>query len=143
MRYFFSCFIVAMVLFTAACSKPSQYLSPPVKGDDIVIDIKTLKDAEPAFFSYLIEDKRINFFVIKILDDIDAYLDACAKCYPHKMGYRVEGFSIVCRYCGVKYSVDHLKNGFGSCHPVLLKGKLKGEKYMISVDELKKGRKYF
>jgi len=143
MRSVFSLTAVAAAFLLLGCSKLPEYKAPPQDGKHISISIKSLKDAEPEFFTVKVEGKKINFFVVKILDRVESYFDACEKCYVYGKGYRHDSFSVTCRYCNVRYRVDSLKDGVGSCHPIPLKGERKGNKYIIATEDIKKGKKYF
>ncbi|RME67842.1 MAG: DUF2318 domain-containing protein [Nitrospirae bacterium] len=135
--------IVVAVLLLWACSKPPVYKHPPVKDDYVVVDTAELKVNSPEFFSYRADKKYINFFVIKTEHTVEAYLDACMKCYPHRKGFRVEGFFLVCRYCGSRYPLDKLKAGLGTCYPIPLKAEKKGQFLYISIKTLKQAERYF
>ncbi|UCG78741.1 MAG: DUF2318 domain-containing protein [Nitrospirota bacterium] len=131
------------VVLLASCSKSPQYPSPDIKEGSIVIDKATLREGAPEFFSIEIENNRINFFVLVIDGNVESYLDACIRCYKEKKGYRVEGERVVCRACGVTYPVEMLKDGFGSCHPIPIKGTMAKGYYSIALDDIKSGAKYF
>ncbi len=138
----FGIFVILCVL-TFSCQSRSGYSKAPVEGDFVVIDTDSLKDSKPEFFSIKFGRKTVSFFVLKIGDRIESYLDACMKCYPHKKGFRVDGFYLVCRWCNERYPLDQLKRGFGSCYPIPLKGYLKGNLYKIKLNVLKKAAKFF
>ncbi len=102
-----------------------------------------MKAGEPVFYTVKIDGVGVSFFVLKLDGTIRSYLDACMKCYPHKKGYRVDGFYLECRYCGVRYPLDNLDQGVGSCYPIPVNGKLNGNEYIIPLSELKGAVKYF
>ncbi len=131
------------VLLLWACTKVPEYKAPEVQGDYVVIDLNALKTNIPEFYTYHADGKRINFFVLKGEHSTEAYLDACMRCYPHKKGFRVEGFFLVCRYCGSRYPLDKLKAGLGTCYPIPLKAEIKGHYLYISTETLKKAERYF
>ncbi len=132
-----------MLSLVASCQSRSHYPQAPVKGDYVVVDTAHLKDSKPRFFSIRFGTKRVSFFVLKIGDRVESYLDACMKCYPHKKGFRVDGFYLVCRWCNERYPLDELKRGFGSCYPIPLKGTLQGSLYKIKISELKRAVRFF
>jgi len=131
------------ILMLTSCAKKPIYPEAPVSGEAIMIDIKTLKETPPVFYSFRYKDKRIDFFVVKVNDEVQSYFDACAKCYPEKLGYRHDKQYIVCKKCDVRYSIESLKIGIGSCYPIILKGKTEGDKYIIDKKSVIEGEKYF
>jgi|Deesub1362B_J571_1020462.scaffolds.fasta_scaffold00082_43 uncharacterized membrane protein len=135
--------ILLLSILILSCSSKPLYEKPPIKGDKVVISLSQLEDSRPRFFSIILNQKRVNFFVLKIGDKVESYLDACIKCYPHKMGFKSEGFYLVCKYCGVRYPLDTLNTGIGSCYPIPLSGTLQGEEYIIPLENLKEAKKYF
>ena len=81
--------------------------------------------------------KKINFFVIKVDNRVLSFLDACARCYPAKRGYRCEGGSIICRECNVRIPISQIEKGIGSCYPIKVEGSLRDGRYLIPVSQLK------
>ncbi len=132
-----------LFLILSSCDSRPSYEPPVVRGDVVVVDAGSLQDAKPRFYTYRVGKKRVSFFVVKINGSVESYLDACTKCYGQKKGYRVEGFHLVCKACNVRYPMDSLKTGIGSCYPIPLKGKLTGNEYRIDTAELRKGARYF
>ncbi len=128
----------------SACNRIPLYKEAPLNRDgDIAIGMKTLKEKVPEFYTFDLDGQRINFFVVGINGNVQSYFDACAMCYPEKLGYRVEGKEIVCRACNLRYTADELKTGKGSCHPIPLPGQIKNGFYIINKDAIKTGAKYF
>lgn len=131
--------ILCLVLtFFVSCSRQPAYPEPSQIGPDAVIDISTLRPEIPEFFTYHYRNKNINFFVIKLNNNVLSYLDACADCYPKKLGYRFDNGYITCRACNVRYSVSEIEKGFGSCFPIQITGHLQNGKYLIPVSSLEK-----
>ncbi len=134
------CATVALFLFFsllgAACTSQQKYASPTVVGSAVVIEVSSLQPETPRFFTYQYNDKNINFFVLRMDTGVQSYLDACASCYPHKRGYRCEDGSVVCRACGLKFSVYQLEKGLGGCYPIKLEGKLENGRYLIPLASL-------
>lgn len=114
-----------------ACAKQPAYPEPPRAGNDVVVDVQTLRPEIPVFFTYHYQAKRINFFVIKIDGRVLSFLDACARCYPAKLGYHFDGGYLLCRECNVRYSVSEIEKGAGSCFPMRITGNLQDGKYLI------------
>ncbi|HEX8949254.1 MAG TPA: Fe-S-containing protein [Dissulfurispiraceae bacterium] len=136
-------FIALLALLTAAaCSRHPVYPEPVRTASEVEIGMKALTEGSPQFFTYHFQDKDINFFVIKTGGKVLSFFDACAKCYPKKLGYRIDNGYIVCKSCNVRYSVAEIEKGIGSCFPIQIPGQLDGNiqdgKYRIAVAELEK-----
>jgi uncharacterized membrane protein len=128
--------LACLVLLVTACSHQPAYPPPFISGKDAVVDVFTLEQEVPRFFTYRYQGKNISFFVIKLHDKVVSFLDACASCYPHKLGYRCEDGSMVCRACGLKFSVYKLEKGLGGCYPIRIEGRLENGKYLIPLAAL-------
>ncbi|MDI6729488.1 MAG: Fe-S-containing protein [Thermodesulfovibrionales bacterium] len=131
-------YISLSLLLLISCSRQPVYTVPAIEGTDIVIDAGTLEPDIPRFYTYHYRNKNINFFVIKTNGKILSFLDACANCYPAKLGYRYDNGYIICKQCSVRYSVSEVEKGFGSCFPIRISGHLKGSKYLIPVSVLQR-----
>ena len=125
------------IMLIASCSKPTAYPKAPVSGEDVTIDAQSLQPGIPQFFTYSSGNRNINFFVIKIDNEVLSFLDACLSC-ESKLGYTFSNGHFTCKECGIEYSVAEIKSGIGSCYPIRLPGTLRAGKYYISVSELKK-----
>jgi len=120
-----------LVFFLSACSRPTSYPAPQRIGADVVIETSNLELEVPKFYTYRFQGKNVNFFVIKMPDTILSFLDACASCYPHKLGYRCEGSEVICRYCNSRFSIGKLEKGLGNCYPIRIKGRMENGQYLI------------
>ncbi len=121
-----------MLASFSSCTRQPVYPDPPERGAEVVIDARALKPELPVFFSYRHGDKRINFFVIKVKDRVLSFLDACMSCYPQKLGYQFTDGRLLCRACGMEYSVSQIEKGLGSCFPIRIEGRLRNGEYRIS-----------
>lgn len=134
------CAVAALLLFFsllgAACTSEQKYSAPTVVGSSVVIDVSTLQPETPHFFTYRYDGKNINFFVLRMGDGVQSYFDACASCYPHKLGYKCENGSVVCRNCGQRFSIHKLEKGLGGCYPIKLEGRVESNKYLIPLASL-------
>ncbi len=128
----FSYFIifVSLILFSA-CSRQPVYPAPAIEGGNAVIDASTLKPEVPQFYAYQWKGRHISFFVVKLNDQVLSFLDACASCYPHRRGYKYEDGDVVCRSCGLKFSVFKLEQGIGGCFPIRIQGRTENGRYLI------------
>jgi uncharacterized membrane protein len=132
------------LFFILSCSRQPVYPGPSLAGQDVIIDTAAIQDDVPQFFSYLHQDRYINFFVVKIEGRILSFLDACMKCHPKKLGFRFESGSVACRACNERYPVSEIEKGFGSCYPITIEGRTDGDRYLLSAAELqKKGGRFF
>ncbi|HXX53163.1 MAG TPA: Fe-S-containing protein, partial [Thermodesulfovibrionales bacterium] len=95
----------------SACSDQPIYPEVPKIGGDVVVDVSGLSSEIPDFFTYHYHGKKINFFVMKVNQTIVSFLDACAKCYSEKKGYRFDGEHVICRACNLKYPVSEIEKG--------------------------------
>lgn len=134
-------FIISTIILS--CSKQPLYPSPQIIGDMVVIDLALLREETPLFYSYNYNNKRINFFVIKIHGEISSYLDACYSCYPKKLGFGFDNGYIYCRSCNVRYSISDIKKGIGSCYPIKIPGELGEGRYFIPIKILQEGANKF
>ncbi len=131
----FLIFFVLAALF--ACTRQPIYPSPAVSGNEAIVEIANLKSDVPQFFTYRYQDKKVNFFVIKMDRKIVSFLDACASCYPHKQGYRTEPEGVVtCRYCNMQFSIYKLEKGIGGCYPIRIEGRVEKDSYRIPLSVL-------
>ncbi len=136
-------FALIAVLFLFSCAKKPVYPEARFDGGNVRIALNDLQEKKPVFFTFHAGDKRINYFVVKVDGAVQSYFDACAKCFPKKAGYRLERSRVICRTCAVRYEVEDLKDGIGSCYPIKLPGRLLGETYIISRKDILAGGRYF
>ncbi len=136
-------FLMLSILFLSYCSRQPLYPSAPINGDKVVIDITNLNEGIPAFYSYDYNKKRINFFVIRINGRVSSYLDACSSCYPKRLGFGFDNGYIYCRSCDVRYPVNEIEKGLGSCYPIKIPGEEKDGGYLISIKTLQEGANKF
>ena len=123
-------------LFGAACTRQQKYAAPTIVGSAVVVEVSSLQPETPRFFTYQYNNKNINFFVLRMDTGVQSYLDACASCYPHKLGYKCEDGSVSCRACGLKFSVHKLEKGLGGCYPIRIEGRMENGRYLIPLASL-------
>ena len=131
-------FLIGLVLLglTAACTRQPSYPAALQEGLDFVIDPSGLQPDHPQFYTYLYQDKKISYFVLRIDGQVSSFLDACASCYSHKQGYRHDDGAVTCRYCNMRFPVYKLEKGLGSCYPIKIDGRMENGKYRIPVATL-------
>lgn len=132
----FCCFIIVV-----SCVDKPQFLTADFSSGEFSINEAELIEGMPLFFKTNIYD--ISFFIIKKNGHISSYLNACQKCYSSKKGFSVEKDHIVCRVCDIRYPMNALDVGIGSCFPIVLRGFTKDGRYIIKKDEVIKGKAYF
>lgn len=141
MRYLLvSCFAL---LFLASCSGGPKHGDAPFDGKRVSSNAASLVEGVPEFYSVTIDGRRISFFIVKVRGEVQSYFDACLGCFPKKLGFRVDGNHIVCRACNIRYPLEELKTGVGSCYPIRLTGKTEEGMYHITREALKEGWNYF
>ena len=121
---------ILSILLLTSCAKKPVYPDAPVSGETITIGIKTLEEEAPVFYSLRHKGKRIDFFVVKMKGKCSPILMRVQSVIP-KLGYRADKQYVICRKCDIKYSIESLKAGFGSCYPIALRGKAEGGRYLI------------
>jgi len=137
-------FAACLVLSLSACSRTPAYREAPLKGDMVAISLDGVMEDRPVFFSFTTDEgRRVNFFLLRKEGEVKSYLDACARCYPRKLGYRAEKGRVVCRACDVGYHNHSLKHGIGSCYPITLQGAVTGGSYTIREEDLRRAARYF
>ncbi len=124
-------FVITFFFSQVSCSRQAVYPAPSVAGLYVIVDVTKLKGEEPQFFTYQYREKKISFFVIKIDDNIQSFLDACVSCYQHKQGYRYEDKVVVCRACNQRFPVYKLEKGIGNCYPIKIAGRMENGRYLI------------
>jgi uncharacterized membrane protein len=142
-RMFIAALGMVAVFTLISCDRQPSYPPAPQSGPNIVIDIAALEPEVPEFHTHLFKDKKISYFVLKIDDKVNSFFDACATCYPHKMGYSYKDGYVTCRYCNLKFSAYKLEKGLGSCYPIKIKGRTVKDKYLIPVKTLEDGADLF
>jgi uncharacterized membrane protein len=135
--------LMILLLFASSCTRQPSYSPAPQNGSNIEIDISLLEPEIPKFFTYFYNGKKISYLVLKVDDKVSSFFDACASCYPHKMGYSYSNGYVTCRYCNLRFSVYKLEKGLGSCYPIKLEGKTVKGKYLIPVKTLEEAADMF
>ena len=74
-----------VVLLAVSCNKTPAHEKAPFNGSVVAVDIKTLREDVPRFYSMEFDGRRINFFLIKVNGDVQSYFDACAMCYRERL----------------------------------------------------------
>lgn len=136
-------FVVALSLAGPSCSSQPRYAQAPVSGSDVIIELAALPTDVPQFFTLPASPRPVSFFVIKMSNGVQSYLDACVTCYHHKRGYAYREGKVVCRKCNMDFSIYKLEKGVGGCYPIKIAGRTEDGVYRIPVSELEKHVKKF
>lgn len=135
---------IVLSVVLSSCSRQPSYPPPQTSGEFAVIDVSSLKQDVPQFYTYKHNGKKISFFVLKLDKTILSFLDACATCYTHKQGYRQEkDAAVTCRYCNMRFSLYKLEKGIGGCYPIKIEGRIEKEKYRIPLSVLENAANKF
>jgi uncharacterized membrane protein len=120
---------------------------PEVRALDGTVSIVTedLSVGNARFFSFRDQAGRTaDFFVYRESGGTaHAALDACRTCARFKKGYRLEGGRMVCVYCGMRFEIDALATGSGSCVPIALPVERAPDRVHIAAEVLEEGVRYF
>ena len=135
--------VLAAVVLVLSCSRKPVYPEAPVYQGSVRIDLGMLAEKKPVFYTFYAKKKGINYIVVKLHDGVESYFDACVKCYPKKIGYMFDGDRLICRTCDVRYPLENLKEGIGSCYPIKLPGRVEAGFYLIDENDLMAGDTYF
>jgi uncharacterized membrane protein len=130
--------LVGVYASLTACSRQQRYASPPLSGDNVVIQVAALQPDVPQFYTYRDGDSHVDFFVIRMQDRVLSFLDACLSCYPRKLGYGTKDGFVVCRACNTTYSIYKLEKGIGGCYPIRIAGTVEKGNYLIPRSTLKR-----
>ena len=72
-----------------------------------------------------------------------AAFDACDVCWPSGKGYYQEDDNMVCRNCGRKFASVLVNEVKGGCNPAPLNREVQGDKLVIKIEDIAKGKQYF
>jgi len=146
-RPFMSLVLVAFLQAAASgCSGNVAKYPETLAQDGIVpIDISGIGFEGGRFHSYRSSSgKQVDFFVYRESSGVPhAVLDACRTCYRWKKGYVLDGKEVVCLKCDMRFKLDSLAQGTGSCVPVALTTEQRGDTLVIPVTELEGGARFF
>lgn len=108
----------------------------------VQISISEIKDGTMHYYKYNASNVWIRFFIIKAPgDSIKTSFDACEACGP--AGYYQAGSELVCKKCGLKFSIENIGVVVGGCNPIPLNATLSASNVIISVNDIESGRLYF
>lgn len=118
----------------------------PVQAENglVRIPVKTINDGKAHYFTFQVEGKKINFFVLKSGDGIiRAAFDACDVCFTEKKGYSQAGDYMICTNCGQRFHSSKINVLEGGCNPAPLRRTTNGGDLVIAVADIFSGFRYF
>ncbi len=134
--------LLALSFFVACSGKPDHPALPKVSEGKVLIEVSSLEEGRPRFFTYAYEDGKVDYFAVLVEGAVESYFDACLKCSASKRGFRFRKGKLQCKACGESYGVDEIQ-GTGSCLPIPLKGARKDNYHVISLSDMIDGKRYF
>lgn len=137
---------LVLTLLVAGCAKsPTKYPELTAREGAVTVDLTGIGPLSGRFHSYRASSgKQVDFLVYRESAGAPhAVLDACRTCYRWKKGYVFVGNDVVCVKCGMRFELDGLAQGTGSCVPIALKSEPAGSALRISVSELEAGARFF
>lgn len=141
-----ACGWLLLVAVVAGCARDATKYPELHPQDRVVtVELSGIDAGSGRFFTYRSTARRkVDFFVYRDTTGVPhAVLDACRTCYRWKKGYVLEGPEVVCLKCDLRFRIDALADGTGSCIPLPLRTVRRGAALLIPVDELEDGARYF
>ena len=142
--------VLVLVVFLpwtgVGCSRNSAKYAELLPRDGVVsVDLSDIGAERGHFHTYRSRSgKKVDFFVYRDRAGAPhAVLDACRTCYRWRKGYVLSGKEVVCLKCDMRFTLDNLAGGSGSCVPIALKGEEQGQSFRIPVDQLEAGASFF
>jgi uncharacterized membrane protein len=130
----------------AGCSRnKAKYPEVIPRNEVVAVELSSIGAESGHFHTFRSSSgKLVDFFVYRESSGTPhAVLDACRTCYRWRKGYVLEGKEVVCLKCDMRFKLDSLAQGSGSCVPVALKIEQREETLIIPVTELDAGARYF
>lgn len=137
--------VVAVALTVGCAGNAAKYPEVSSRDGEVVVEMAGVAPGTGRFYSYrTAAGVRLDFFVYRdSAAKPHAVLDACKECYRWKKGYRLDGEEVVCVKCGMRFTLDGLERGTGSCVPIALAAVERGESLVIPAASLEAGARYF
>lgn len=137
----------ALLLGTGTgCSRNNaKYPELSARGGIVSVDLSGFGPGSGHFHTYRSSSgKKVDYFVYReSFGPPHVVLDACRTCYRWKKGYILDGKEVVCLKCDMRFKLDGLAQGAGSCVPIALKTEQRGDTLIIPVTELEAGARFF
>lgn len=123
----------------------AKYPEMRARDASVVVDLSGIGAGSGRFLTYRSRTgKKVDFFVYRESSGVPhAVLDACRTCYRWKKGYALDGTEVVCLKCDMRFKLDGLAQGTGSCVPIAVTAEQRGDTLRIPAAELEAGARYF
>ena len=115
---------VLLQVAVGGCARDkTKYPELRARNGVVTVDLSGIGAESGRFHTYRSSSgKMVDFFVYRESSGVPhAVLDACRTCYRWKKGYVLDGKEVVCLKCDMRFKLDGLAQGTGSCVPVALK----------------------
>ncbi len=140
-------FLAVWLLGTVGgCARDTtKYPEIRTRDGNVPVDLSGIRAESGRFQSYRSTSGRnVDIFVYRERSGAPhAVLDACRTCYRWKKGYVLDGREVVCLKCDMRFKLESLAQGTGSCVPVALTSELLGDSLIIPAAELEAGAEFF
>lgn len=136
----------ACLLVLAGCERrQAKYPVVSARDGEVLVDLRGIAPGAGRFFTYhSVAGKPVDHLVYRDSAGAPhAVLDACRTCYRWKKGYILGRGEVLCVKCDMRFKLDALEQGTGSCVPIRLNAAQRGETLVIPVAELEAGARYF
>lgn len=130
----------------AGCDgRKTKYPEQVAENGVVSVDLSIIGRSYGQFYTYrAATGKKVDFFVYRESSgEPHAVLDACKTCFRWKQGYRLQGAEVVCLKCDMRFKLDDLAHGTGSCVPILVQTVQRGDTMVLPVSELEAGSRFF
>jgi len=110
----------------------------------ITLDTAKLAAGQARHYQYKEGNTLIRFFVLKDSQGtVRAALNACDVCWKAGKGYALQGGSMVCVECNMKFPLSRIGLVKGGCNPHPIAFKMDGATFTVTTDELLSGARFF
>lgn len=136
----------ALLATSAGCARDgAKYPEVSAQAGAVTVELSGIGPGSGRFLSYRSgSGKLVDFFVYRESSGVPhAVLDACRTCYRWKKGYALDGKEVVCLKCDMRFKLEGLAAGSGSCVPISLKTEQRGETVVVPASELEAGLPFF
>ena len=137
--------VFLQVAFGGCAQETTKYPEMRARDGVITVDLSGIGSGNGRFHTYRSSSgKKVDFFVYRESSGVPrAVLDACRTCYRWKKGYVLDGKEVVCLKCDMRFQLDNLAQGTGSCVPIALTTERRGDTLIIPAAELEAGVRFF
>ena len=136
---------VLLSAFSGCAREKTKYPEIRVREAGVSVELAGIGAGSGRFHTYRSgSGKLVDFFVYRESSGVPhAVLDACRTCYRWKKGYVLEGDVVVCLKCDMRFKLDGLAQGAGSCVPIHVRTERHADTLIVPVSELEAGARFF